>query len=129
MEGLPDAHGLISGPPCPPWSKIGSKRAWGDKRAAVFLTVLKWIFHLAGRRDSVFTFSVLENVDGMRSRSGKQKDLLRTQSCASCGTVCPADGIYRFCHAIRTALLNRGNGCTSWDTAANVLSPCPDCLR
>ena len=56
VEGLPDAHGLISGPPCPPWSKIGCKRAWGDKRAAVFLTVLKWIFHLAGRRNSVHIF-------------------------------------------------------------------------
>ena len=74
VEGLPDAHGLISGPQCPPWSKIGCKRAWGDKRAAVFLTVLKWIFHLAGRRNSVFTFFVLENVDGMRSRSGNQKE-------------------------------------------------------
>ena len=74
VEGLPDAHGLISGPPCPPWSTIGCKRAWGDRRAAVFLTVLKRIFHLAGRRDSVFTFFVLENVDGMRSRSGKQKE-------------------------------------------------------
>ena len=74
VEGLPDAHGLISGPPCPPWSKIGRKHAWGDRRAEVFLTVLKWIFHLARRRNSVFTFFVLEIVDGMRSRSGNQKE-------------------------------------------------------
>ena len=118
VEGLPDAHGLISGPPCPPWSTIGCKRAWGDRRAAVFLTVLKWIFHLAGRRDSVFTFFVLENVDGMRSRSGKQKESPENTVLRKLRRGMPsgyADFVMQF--ALHCSL-----------EEANVQSPCPDCL-
>ena len=33
---------VVSGPPCPPWSAIGTRRSLGDRRGKVFVRVLQW---------------------------------------------------------------------------------------
>jgi len=38
---------LVAGPPCPPWSSIGSRKCNNDIRAQVFWRVLIWAFYLA----------------------------------------------------------------------------------
>ncbi len=70
-ESLPWAHGLISGPPCPPWSTRGSHKSFADPRAQVFVQVLKFIRALARRG---LLFYVLENVGGIKQkRKGRQQ--------------------------------------------------------
>ncbi len=67
LKSLPDADGLISGPPCPPWSSQGGRAACKDARAAVFRRVIQWIVHLAGRASPLRVF-ILENVRGILHR-------------------------------------------------------------
>ena len=64
LESLPDADGLVSGPPCPPWSAMGSRRGSRDARARVLKRVLEWITFLAATRKTL-KFFVLENVAGI----------------------------------------------------------------
>ena len=60
------ADGLVSGPPCPPFSTIGSRMLELDPRSCVFLSVAAWIIHLIthGR----LSWWILENVPGIRKR-------------------------------------------------------------
>ena len=64
-EDVPDADGLVSGPPCQWVSSIGQERLWRDKRSAVFLRIIQWIQSLVRRG---LLFFVLENVDGVCHR-------------------------------------------------------------
>ena len=65
VQSLPDADILVSGPPCPPFSTIGKRRCFTDRRANVLMAVVKWIFHLATMSLRCF---VIENVAGMMQR-------------------------------------------------------------
>ena len=56
-------HGVVSGPPCPPWASFGCKRGRGDHRASVFERILEWIEFLAAAGWLLFVF--LENVPGI----------------------------------------------------------------
>lgn len=67
LQDLPDAECLISGPPCPPFSSMGARRSWGDRRSDPFRCIVRWILHLATRSLKCF---VLENVMGIMDRGG-----------------------------------------------------------
>ena len=71
VRSLPDADLLVAGPPCPPFSSIGKGGLFSDPRSDVFMAILRWIRHLAGKSLRCF---VLENVMGMlrRSKDGGQ---------------------------------------------------------
>ena len=75
LASLPDAEAIISGPPCPPWSSIGRKRAAGDKRASIFWRVVTWCGCLARR--NVLQFFVFENVAGIAHKHGGVSCLTR----------------------------------------------------
>ena len=70
MRNLPDAECLVSGPPCPPFSKMGRGKAWEDPRATVMLRIIKWIHYLSQK--SLVCF-VLENVEGILTKRGGGK--------------------------------------------------------
>eukprot|EP00969_Alexandrium_andersonii_P123402 5453588-Alexandrium_andersonii.AAC.1 len=38
-----EVEGLVSGPPCPPWSSIGARLGSADARSSVFERVVAWI--------------------------------------------------------------------------------------
>ena len=59
-KSLPDAEGLISGPPCPPFSSIGKIGGWQDPRGKILLRILKWLRVLVRR--GCLRFFILENV-------------------------------------------------------------------
>jgi site-specific DNA-cytosine methylase len=68
-----DADCIVAGPPCPPFSSQSMARnIWADRRAAVFVKVIKVIGNLAsrprapGRRP--LSFFILENVVGLLFR-------------------------------------------------------------
>ena len=52
-DDIPNADGLISGPPCPPFSRIGTRNGFDDERVKVFDQVRAFIENLY-RRDLVF---------------------------------------------------------------------------
>ena len=56
-------HGLIAGPPCPPWAGRGLQKGDKDNRADVFLAIVAWIVFLVERGGLLF--AVLENVPGI----------------------------------------------------------------
>ena len=39
-EFFPEAHCIVAGPPCPPWSSIGSRKSFKDDRSKVFVAVM-----------------------------------------------------------------------------------------
>ena len=55
--------GIVSGPPCPPFSAMGKRLCELDNRSSVFVAVCTWIIHLA--TFGVLKFFVLENVEGI----------------------------------------------------------------
>ena len=61
-----EADGVISGPPCPPFSSFGRRLVEIDPRSSVFLQVAQWIVHLA--RFGRLSFWIIENVCGIRKR-------------------------------------------------------------
>ena len=66
-SAFPDAHCLVAGPPCPPWSTKGVKGSWDDPRSKPFLKVIAVIKELAAR--GCLLFFVLENVLGLRLKA------------------------------------------------------------
>ena len=73
LKDLPDAEAVIAGPPCPPWSSMGLRRALKDKRATVFKRIIKWCVHLATR--GTLQFFVLENVVGITHKKNGRSSL------------------------------------------------------
>ena len=66
------ADGLVSGPPCPPYSTMGQRLGTADPRANVFLIVAKWILHLV--RYGSLRFFVVENASGIAKRKRGESD-------------------------------------------------------
>lgn len=66
LEGNVDV--LVAGPPCPPWSSQGLKRAQSDGRAVVFEAVVRWVVFMIMRLGLVMV--VLENVKGVLQNLG-----------------------------------------------------------
>ena len=60
VSAFPDAHLLVAGPPCPPWSGKGRRASFEDPRAAVFWRVVDIAIEKANR-PGLLMF-VLENV-------------------------------------------------------------------
>lgn len=70
LGSVPLANLLIAGPPCPPWSTLGSGNSFSDPRALVFWKVIDMIVNQAARERPVgwqhaFWGFILENVEGM----------------------------------------------------------------
>ena len=74
---------LIAGPPCPPWAGQGKRGGCKDKRAHVFVQVIKWVAYLIATGGLLGC--ILENVvgtthlthDGRESASEKFVNALR----------------------------------------------------
>ena len=62
-QDFPLHHLLVAGPPCPPWSSIGSRSSWEDTRSQAFDKVMEIIAYHA-EHGNLLLF-VLENVVGM----------------------------------------------------------------
>ena len=74
---LPDAEGIVSGTPCPPWSSAGKGLAWEDERSSPFLKLIGWVSEMACKRKCLQLF-ILENVKGVKcKRKGTQRTPLR----------------------------------------------------
>ena len=65
-KDIPEAVGIIGGPPCQSWSEAGAGRGLGDKRGQVFLEYIRVI------RDKEPLFFLAENVSGMLSSRHKE---------------------------------------------------------
>ena len=63
--------GVVSGPPCPPWSAQGSRGSAADPRADVFLRVLELVIKFI--KEGSLMFTVLENVVGILQKIGGQE--------------------------------------------------------
>ena len=68
-QDVPDAEGLIAGPPCPPWSSSGKGLSWKDDRAQPSNVLFRWLRHLC-RRKRPLRFFILENVRGILGKRG-----------------------------------------------------------
>lgn len=68
-EDVPNAEGLIAGPPCPPWSLAGKRQGWNDERAKPSKVLFSWLQHLC-RRQQPLRFFILENVRGILGKNG-----------------------------------------------------------
>ena len=66
-DAFPPCHGLVAGPPCPPWSALGKRNSFEDPRAAVFWRVVDVII-FAGQHSKLLFF-ILENVPGLLKRN------------------------------------------------------------
>ena len=66
-EDVPDADGIIGGPPCQSWSLAGAMRGINDKRGQLFYEYIRII------RDKHPKFFVAENVPGMLSKTHKNE--------------------------------------------------------
>ena len=66
------ADGLVSGPPCPPFSDCGRRLIEQDCRSSVFFCILLWIIHLSHHGN--LTWFVLENVPGILKRKAGQEE-------------------------------------------------------
>ena len=64
-QNFPQHHLLVAGPPCPPWSSVGSRSSWADARSKPFNKVLDVIAYHA--RHGALLLFVLENVVGVLS--------------------------------------------------------------
>jgi len=64
-DEIPDAEGIIGGPPCQPWSLAGAMKGLRDERGAVIREYLRVI------EDKKPLFFLFENVAGMVSRAHK----------------------------------------------------------
>lgn len=64
---IPDADGIIGGPPCQSWSLAGAMRGINDKRGMLFYEYIRII------RDKQPKFFVAENVPGIVSKTHKNE--------------------------------------------------------
>ena len=69
LNDFPSADVMVAGPPCPPFSSLGNRRALEDRRAAVFMKTIEIIEALACRPHDALRMFVLENVMGIAHRA------------------------------------------------------------
>jgi DNA (cytosine-5)-methyltransferase 1 len=67
FDEIPDAEGIIGGPPCQSWSLAGAMRGANDNRGKVFYEYLRIL------EDKKSLFFVAENVPGIISRTHKKE--------------------------------------------------------
>ena len=67
VEQFPQAHIIVAGPPCPPWSKLGRRESFDDKRSAVLWRVIDIVIYQANT-GSLGCF-VVENVESLTHRN------------------------------------------------------------
>ena len=65
-EDIPDAEGIIGGPPCQSWSEAGSRRGIDDKRGQLFF---EYVRVLEAKKPLFF---LAENVSGILSKRHKE---------------------------------------------------------
>ncbi len=68
-ESIPDADGIIGGPPCQSWSLAGAMRGLADERGQLFYEYIRII------RDKQPKFFVAENVPGIVSKTHRKEFL------------------------------------------------------
>ena len=66
VEHFPPSHAIVAGPPCPPWSKLGRRESFSDKRCAVFWRVIDIVTCQANI--GTLGMFVLENVEALAHR-------------------------------------------------------------
>ena len=71
-QDFPQHHLLVAGPPCPPWSSVGSRSSWADARSKPFDKVLDVIAYHA--EHGALLLFVLENVVGVLSPTKDHKE-------------------------------------------------------
>ena len=72
-----DAHGLVVGPPCPPWSLLGKKGGTDDERAGVFEKMMDLIIDLAGPHRKIrLRWFIIENVTGLTKKVGGKDPMI-----------------------------------------------------
>ena len=67
IDQFPNSHIIVAGPPCPPWSKLGRRESFDDKRSAVLWRVIDIVTHQA-RTGSLGLF-VVENVESLTHKN------------------------------------------------------------
>ena len=63
--------GVVSGPPCPPWSTIGLQCGWSDVRAQVFLKVTDIIVDQGYKGAYFFLLEMVEGMEHNRARDAE----------------------------------------------------------
>jgi len=63
--------GIVSGPPCPPWSDIGLQHGWDDARAAVFQKVTDIIVDQGHKGAYFFIVEMVEGMSHIRARDAQ----------------------------------------------------------
>ena len=66
---------LVAGPPCPPWSTLGSRECNKDVRAQVFWRILIWVFYLV--QCGGLLAVCIENVVGTIQRQGGRQPCMQ----------------------------------------------------
>ena len=59
-----DSDGLVGGPPCLPWTVLGSTRGWHDPRSDCFVNLLERIREMSLRKRPLL-WAVIENVESL----------------------------------------------------------------
>ena len=78
LSAFPCANAVIGGPPCPPFSSVGKRRALADERSRPFERCIDIIVELdsrakGGSSSAPLMFFILENVLGIRHRSATEE--------------------------------------------------------
>ena len=75
FKTLPDAHIVVGGAMCQPFSTQGAQLGWADERAQGLVACLECIIEQASRPNSKLIAFVLENVEGLgQSTPGKPRN-------------------------------------------------------
>ena len=72
LSHVPQCNLLVAGPPCPPFSRVGTHQGFEDDRTHVFFHIIAVIGHCAATQPG-FSGFVLENVAGMMDVHGGKK--------------------------------------------------------
>ena len=67
-DRIPDAHAIITGPPCQGWAAGGNHAGVQDERSAPFLHIVSWVEELARRQ--TLLFFLLENSPMIMNATG-----------------------------------------------------------
>ena len=91
--------GIISGPPCPPFSSIGKRMGELDPRSSVCVAVSLWILHLAVH--GVLKLFVIESVEGIVNHRRRDLQSFASWSVNAIDVDSPAGWLVSVIHANR----------------------------